>query len=319
MEIRLGDLYELIVRIVDDRLKQRGETEHIAAMKGSESSLPEPQAKSPSEQQLQFQSLQEQIATLIDLNRQILTAVRENQRRNEELLSELLNLLRQFLEASKISDGRRTTLPSAEPSKPAGEREEAPKRTSERQRPGEKTRKPSELSELAVMSPPDLSDEEIAFTPPDNWLNETSPQPAATELAPDGVAAPIVNAQPSLVETMVERLPDYLRRLFGIDVDYLSARSAPSPSLQDAQILVGEGIYNGQPVTLTVFGKPHITPTDITIFYNAIVRPLRGSVNEPVMSVVFGETFEQKALKVAHALDLLVVNLKDLQEIGDEV
>jgi hypothetical protein len=37
------------------------------------------------------------------------------------------------------------------------------------------------------------------------------------------------------------------------------------------------------------------------------------------MSVVFGETFEQKALKVAHALDLLVVNLKDLQEIGDEV
>jgi len=226
MEIRLGDLYELIVRIVDDRLKQRGETEHIAAMKGSESPS-ELQAKSPSEQQLQFQALQEQIATLIDLNRQILTAVRENQRRNEELLSELLNLLRQFLEASKIGDGRRTTLPSVEPSKPAGEREEAPKRTSERQRSGEKTRKPSELSELAVMSPPDLSDEEIAFTPPDNWLNETSPQPAATELAPDGVAAPTVNAQPSLVETMVERLPDYLRRLFGIDVDYLSARSNP--------------------------------------------------------------------------------------------
>jgi len=53
MEIRLGDLYELIVRIVDDRLKQRGETEHIAAMKGSESPS-ELQAKSPSEQQLQF-------------------------------------------------------------------------------------------------------------------------------------------------------------------------------------------------------------------------------------------------------------------------
>jgi len=114
MEIRLGDLYELIVRIVDDRLKQRGETEHVAALKGSESSPPEPPAKSPSEHQLQFQALQEQIATLIDLNRQILTAVRENQRRNEELLSELLNLLRQFLEASKVTDGRRTTLPSAE-------------------------------------------------------------------------------------------------------------------------------------------------------------------------------------------------------------
>jgi hypothetical protein len=42
MEIRLGDLYELIVRIVDDRLKQRGETEHIAAMKGSESSVRTP-------------------------------------------------------------------------------------------------------------------------------------------------------------------------------------------------------------------------------------------------------------------------------------
>ena len=319
MEIRLGDLYELIVCIVDDRLKQRGEAEHTAPLKGSESILPEPQAKSPSEQQLQFQALQEQLAALIDLNRQILAAVRENQRRNEELLGELLNLLRQFLEASKVSDGRRTTLPSAEPSKPTGEREEAPKRTSDKQRPSEKARKPSELSELAVMSPPDLSDEEIAFVPPDSWLNETSPQPVAEELAPDGVATPTVSAQRSLMETVTEHLSDYLRRLFGIDVDYLSARQTPSPSLQGAQILVGEGTYNGQPVTLTVFGKPHITPTDITIFYNSVVRPLRGSVNEPVMSVIFGETFEQKALKVAHALDLLVVNLKDLQEVGDEV
>ena len=319
MEIRLGDLYELIVRIVDDRLKQQGEAKHTVVLKGTEASLPEPRANSSSERELQFQVLQEQIAALIDINRQILATVRESQQRNEALLSELLNLLRQFLEASKVSDGRRTTLPSAEPSKPAGEREETPKRTSDKQRSSDKTRKPSEISGLAVMSPPDLSDEEIAFAPPDNWLNETSPQPAATELAPDGVAAPAVSAQPSLIEAAAERLPEYLRRLFGIDVDYLSARQTPSPSLQGAQILVGEGTYNGQPVTLTVFGKTHITPTDITIFYNAIVRPLRGSVNEPVMSVVFGETFEQKALKVAHALDLLVVNLKDLQEIGDEV
>ena len=317
MEIRLGDLYELIVRIVDDRLKQRSEVEHIVAPKGTDVSLPEHQAKSPSEQQ--FQALQEQIATLIDLNRQILTAVRENQQRNEELLSELLNLLRQFLEASKVSDGRRTTLPSAEPSKPAEEREESTKRSSERQLSSEKLRGRAELSGFTVMSPPDLSDEEFAFTPSDSWLSETSPQPSATELAPDGVATPTVSAQQSLMEKMTEQLSNYLRRLFGIDVDYLSARQTPSPSLQGAQILVGEGTYNGQPVTLTVFGKPHITPTDITIFYNAIVRPLRGSVNEPVMSVVFGETFEQKALKVAHALDLLVVNLKDLQELSSEV
>jgi len=319
MEIRLGDLYELIVRIVDDRLKQQGEAKHTVVLKGTEASLPEPRANSSSERELQFQVLQEQIAALIDINRQILATVRESQQRNEALLSELLNLLRQFLEASKVSDGRRTTLPSAEPSKPAGEREETPKRTFDKQRSSDKTRKPSEISGLAVMSPPDLSDEEIAFAPPDNWLNETSPQPAATELAPDGVAAPTVSAQPSLIEAAAERLPEYLRRLFGIDVDYLSARQTPSPSLQGAQILVGEGTYNGQPVTLTVFGKTHITPTDITIFYNAVVRPLRGSVSEPVMSVIFGETFEQKALKVAHALDLLVVNLRDLQEIGNEV
>jgi len=319
MEIRLGDLYELIVRIVDDRLKQRGEAEHIAALKGSESPLPEPQAKSPGEQQSQFQVLQEQIATLIDLNRQILVAVRENQRRNEELLNELLNLLRQFLEASKIGDGRRTTLPSAEPSKTAEEREEVTKRSSEKQHSIEKPRRQTELSGFTVMSPPDLSDEEIAFTPSDSWLNETSPQPSTTELAPDGVATPMVSAQRSLMERVTEQLSDYLRRLFGIDVDYLSARQTPSPLLQGAQILVGEGTYNGQLVTLTVFGKPHITPTDITIFYNAVVRPLRGSVNEPVMGIIFGETFEQKALKVAHALDLLVVNLKDLQELGSEV
>ncbi|MGQ9463043.1 MAG: hypothetical protein ACUVTP_08850 [Candidatus Fervidibacter sp.] len=318
MDIRLGDLYELIVRIVDDRIKQLVGSEQSHILKAGEVQL-SPHAKFPGEEESKVQALQEQIAKLVDLQRQLLEIVQKNQQRTEAILTELLNLLRQQMNFSRTSNGQRVTLTSGEggslSSENALKKENASKPLSDQTRSNslEIGLEPSPSKGYTVMSPPDSDDEEIPYAPSDQWLNEPSPQPTVSQLASDG--APVTEAPPA-VEISGDQLSEYLRRLFGIEVDYLRSRQTPnSPALEGSQVLVGEGIYNGEPVTLTIFGKSHITPTDVTVFYNAIVRPLRGSVTEPVMSVIFGKTFEPKALKVAYALDLLVVNLRDLMEM----
>ncbi|MCS7185715.1 MAG: hypothetical protein N3B10_09140 [Armatimonadetes bacterium] len=327
MDVRLGDLYDLIIRIVDDRLRQKVEDEHLSSARGRDVSFPRSQEVSPSNDETILQTLLEQITNLIDLHRQLLETFQANQRRTETLLSELLNLVKQQVEVSRTSNGRRSNQQLNDEEKPIAEKlsekvpdkEEGLKKPSE-QRPSARSEKNHERSSkgYTVMSPPDLSDEEVSFVPSDNWLKEQPMQPATSELTTDGALSPTASVPSTTMGVLTDQLSEYLRRLFGIEVDYLRTRQTPSsPSLQDAQVLVGEGTYNGELVTLTIFGKPHITPTDVTVFYNAVVRPLRGSVTEPVLSIVFGETFEAKALKVAHALDLLVVNLKDLREISN--
>lgn len=319
MDIRLGDLYELIVRVVDDRIKQLLGSEQSHILKAGEVQL-SPHAKFPGEEESKIQALQEQVAKLIDLQRQLLEVVQNNQQRTEAILNDLMNLLRQQMNASRTSNGQRMTLTSDEggslSSENAFKKGNASKPLSDQTRSSslERSLERSPSKGYTVMSPPDSSDEEIPYAPSDQWLNEPSPQPTTSQLASDGASVPVIEAPPA-VEISNDQLSEYLRRLFGIEVDYLRSRQTPnSPALEGSQVLVGEGIYNGEPVTLTIFGKSHITPTDVTVFYNAIVRPLRGSVTEPVMSIIFGKTFEPKALKVAHALDLLVVNLRDLME-----
>jgi len=314
----LGDLYELIVRIVDDRLKQRGETEHALEPKGVDAPSAASRERSPDREEHLLQTLVEQVSNLVNLQRQLLESVQVGQKRTEGLLTELLNLVRQQEETPKASNGHRPVQSFEAEGRTTLRRDEAGQPET---RPEARDGRTQEASpRYPVMSPPDLSDEEVPFVPSDDWLEEQNLQPVTSGLAPDGVTTPTANPSTQF-EILTDQLSDYLRRLFGIEVDYLRARQTPSsPSLQGAQVLVGEGIYNGDSVTLTIFGKSHISPTDVTVFYNAVVRPLRGSVTEPVISIVFGETFEPKALKVAHALDLLVINLKDLREVsGGEI
>ncbi len=325
MDIRLGDLYDFIVRIVDDRLKQRWENDFTLAAKGEDAALVGSRERSSHKEEPLLPTLLEQINNLLNLQRQLLEAVQtsqESQKRIEALLEELLNLMRQQSEVSKTSNGRRLAQSLGEEEKPdakgSSDKESGLKKFPEHPAGSHGDRGYETSSKgYAVMSPPDLGDEDASVLPSDNWLKEQPALSPTGELATDGISAPTVSAPPLGTEILTEQLSDYLRRLFGIDVDYLRTRQTPSsPSLQDAQVLVGEGTYNGQSVTLTIFGKSHITPTDVTVFYNAVVRPLRGSVTEPVLSIVFGETFEPKALKVAHALDLLVINLRDLREVS---
>lgn len=320
MELRLGDLYELIVRIVDDRLKQREEAKGFTTVKGTEIPPSDFYAKSPDEQKVQ--ALREQITALVDLQSQILESIKENQQRTEELLKELLSLLEQLLEASKISNGRRSTSLPGGASKSEGE----PTSYSEKSRYLEKLSKPIELAGYNPKPISSLNGEGSDFTSLETQTSKPPSQPITDKLALNA-ATPVGTSSLSMKgegqktldreEDLIEQLSNYLKRLFGIEVDYLSTRPTPSSSLQDAQILVGEGVHNGQAVTLTIFRKSQITPTDVTVFYNAVVRPLRGSVNGTVTGIVFGETFEPKSLKVAHALDLLVIDMKSLREVVD--
>ncbi|MFN3421848.1 MAG: hypothetical protein ACK40X_09015, partial [Armatimonadota bacterium] len=105
MDVRLGDLYDLIVRIVDDRLKQRSETEHLLPTRGSETSFLDSSEGSPAEEKTLLLNLSEQMANLVNLQRQLLETVQASQRRTEALLSELLDLLKQQVEVSRTSNG----------------------------------------------------------------------------------------------------------------------------------------------------------------------------------------------------------------------
>ncbi|MCS7264908.1 MAG: hypothetical protein NZ805_08765 [Armatimonadetes bacterium] len=328
MEIRLGDLYDLIVRIVDDHLKQQRETDQMAFSEVGRNYNQDVRLKpSESSEGNDFQAIKEQVAKLMAFHRHLLDVIQTNQKRTEALLNELLNLLRQQSNETSMTVDRRINLPSINSESENGLNDKG----ATKNRPSEnRIAKPidaaperkSSPSNYAVMSPPEEFDSEISTATSDIWLTENLPQPVSSELATDGVSEtffePIESKEATTLQVLMDQLSDYLKRFFSIDVDYLHARHTPSsPSLQDGQILVGEGFHKGQPVTITIFGKSQINPADVTVFYNAIVRPLRSSVTEPVISVVFGETFEPKALKVAYALDLLVINLKDLQNMDE--
>lgn len=324
MEIRLVDLYELIVRIVEDRLKHQREIEkrlssdeikHLPITENTSKHL------AGSEEQ-GFQNLCEQLANLINLQRQLIEVVRTNQQRTEAILNELLKLLHKQIDKFMVISSSQANfeLNGLDSEKDMKEKQNSamnlPKSPSVKS--PEATHENKSLSSYAIMALPEEIDYEVPLTPSDKWSTESPSEPVLGEIAPDRVSASGHEKVESsdVFRFLMERLPECIKRLFGVEVNYLYARQVPSsPTLQEAQIFVGEGFLDGQTVTLTIFGKQNISSADVTVFYNAIVKTLRSSMTEPVMSIVFGETFEPKALKVAHIFDLIVVNLKDLRNL----
>ncbi len=320
MEIRLGDLYDFIVRVVEDRLRLR---ENLSPLQGSAREPPsvslfasEPTPEPTSRDAPQWHVVQKQLAEITQLLHQLLEATHGHQQRTEALLGELLILFRQALEAQEapargVTNGRRSDAVVAPETLAGGQGEflsDAPKTIVE-----QPLAEPSSQG-YAVMVPPE-QEEMPSPVEDERWLEEPPPQPLREALAADGVASVAAPSSILQAKDFPERLTEHLRRQFAIEVDYLKARQTQtsSPILQNAQVLMGEGSYNGQPVTLTIFVKPTISPADVTLFCNAIVRPLRGSVEEAVIGIVVGEDFGSKALRVAHTFDLLVICASDLE------
>ncbi len=300
MEVRLGDLYEFIVRIVEDRLRQQSG----APQRPAELLAPPPSVSDNLSETAQWRVIQEQLETLVGLHRQLLDISLTHQQHTEALLSDILKALQQLLDSLRAVNEQQAN------------EEQQEKGTDHRKR---HDRRPRMTDRIPMPNPqallPSNLDEGIAEVPPDKWLEEDTAATIVEEVAPDGATGTIVkppSASLMETETLSERLSEFLRRLFGVEVDYLQSRPPSSPALQNARVMVGEGTHNGQPMTLTVYAKPEITAADVSVFYNAVVRPLRRSVTETVMGIMVGETFEPKALKVAHTLDLLLLNATDL-------
>ncbi len=314
----MGDLYDFIVRVVEDRLRLRENPPLQGSAREPPSaslSAPEPTPEPASRDAPQWHVVQKQLAEIAQLLHQLLEATHAHQQRTEGLLGELLVLLRQALEAQEataqgVTNGQGSDVAVAPETLASGRGEflsDASEATVE-----QPSAEPSSQG-YAVMAPPEQ--EEIPSPVEDErWLEEPPPQPVREALAADGVASVAAPSSILQAEDFPERLAEHLKRQFAIEVDYLKVRQTQtsSPILQNAQVLMGEGSYNGQPVTLTIFVKPTISPADVTLFCNAIVRPLRGSVEESVIGIVVGETFEPKALRVAHTFDLLVIYASDL-------
>ncbi|MCS7191764.1 MAG: hypothetical protein NZ937_02115 [Armatimonadetes bacterium] len=327
MEIRISDLYELIVRIVEDKMKQHRDLRQVASIGSSSDAVHHEQSSKPSttSEGQQSQDLQEQLAILIKLQSQLIEVVQTNQRRTEELLNGLMNLLQQQLNASKTRDSQKVNL-----SESSSDKRKETDLTDERQIPlkglqetNSKSQQskverdePKTLSGYIVMSPPDEFEKEINSSSGSHFFDGFS-QSASKELdangAPSAVAEPVSERNHLRIQTVIEQLPQFLRQISGVEVEYLQASKVSSlSSLQNAQIFLGEGFYGGQTIALAILSKSHITSSDISIFHNFVMRAFRSSVSEPVMGIVFGETVEPEALKVAHAFELLIVNLSEL-------
>jgi|GEM_PF-767390 len=358
MDVRLADLYELIVRIIEDRLRQYqdvGQTAYSESGKASAIQRPMPISAQSNHQRTettlegqQVQSLSEQLTTLIALQRQLLEIVQANQQRTETLLNELLNLLWQQINAPKTGNdyragftesdlGKQDSIGSAEKQKllnsPAGV---PPKQ--DKQKP---------LSSYTVMPQPDEEGEidgGISPAPSDNWTAIKLTQPSSSEpnaksvsaavvepatvIEPKEVAEPATFSEPETVvkpisspehhqlPDLISQVSEYMEQNLGIKVNRIQPhRPASVTSLKDAQIFVGDGFYNGQLIILAFLSQSQVSPADVTVFYNAVVRPLRSAMAEPVMGLVLGETFEPKSIMVAYILGLLLVNLKNLQAV----
>ncbi len=249
-------------------------------------------------------------------------ALRLNPQRTETLLAEVLNAIRQLpdrvnTESSRIPNGQQTESTSivekavGKRGREAGEQDEVKPVSDRKARDGATNRSSTVERGASKESPPAELPEAVVSEPGNQQLKESLAEPVVEPLAADGTATAMISWD---IDKLAEQLANYLESRLGIVVEFLQARQTPSsPLLQDAQVLVGEGTQNDQPMTLTVFCKPVVSPADVTVFYNAIVRPLRGSVAESVMGILLGETFEPKAQKVAHALDLLVIGTKELE------
>ncbi|GBC99240.1 hypothetical protein HRbin17_01762 [bacterium HR17] len=288
MDLRLGDLYDLVVRVVDERLRQwRLNGSGLPAGDAEPNSLTVPSRSEtgqtpPSE----WQALAQQLGEVVALQRQVLAALLQYQQRTEALLDELAGALAQLL-GHQRGDSRH--LPTAS----GGETETVPPPRSVKDGASQ-TEKPSAYP--SALAP---SVEPAVYVP----AGEATVPPAE---AVDGASV-----------NWAELLVTYLQQAVGVQVQYLRERQMPATlEAGGGKVLVGEALRNGQAVTIAALHKDHITAPDVSIFYNAIIKPLRASVTEPVIGVVIGQQFDPKADRVAYAHELIALTIADLLSKG---
>lgn len=275
MELRLGDLYDLITHIVDDRLRHWREnaaapdgTAPTSGMPTEAKNLPSTSAQG---QEPQGQLLLQQLQELINLQQQLLAAFRQHQQRSEALLEELKGLLlRTWGQQGKEFDD---ASPPKEP-----------------------------------IAPSSAGDGFLSNAPRTGVLTPTVEPAVFVPTAPTAKPPTAVTHQ-----NWADLLPSHLRHRYGIQVNYLRERAlSDSLGSSGVKVLVGEGTQKGQGVTLTALAKEQVTAADVGIFYNAIVKPLRASIAEPVIGIIIGNHFHPKAARVAYAHELILVKAEEL-------
>lgn len=279
MELRLGDLYDLIARIVDDRLRHWRES--AAAPDGTvpTSGMPT-EAKNLSStsaqgQLPQGQLLLQQLQELVHLQRQLLSAFQQHQQRSEALLEELKGLLLRTWE----QQGGKLGNTSPSPKEPEA---------------------PSSAGDGFLIN---------AF--------RTDKQTPAVEPTVFVPTAPAAEPPPAVThQNWAELLPSHLRHRYGVQVNYLRERALPDAlGATGVKVLIGEGTQNGQGVTLAALVKEQVDAADVGIFYNAIIKPLRASVAEPVIGIIIGNHFDPKATRVAYFHELITVKAEELTNV----
>jgi hypothetical protein len=304
MEFRLGDLYELIVRIVDDRLKQWQEkakaSENGMAVKAS---LTPSKVSEPSpEGQAILQKLQE----LVTLQQQLLAILQRDQQLNEAKWEEVIGLLKQVLEQRERDSQTLTPAPSFEPSRPSPEplpTSEPPKASPTQ---GAKV-EAAVLTEAKVTTVPSMS---VALSP------TAAATPSPPFISPPSSVSP-TDASPSSATSppnWADWLIPYLLREWSIQVNFLRERPLPiNLPKGKATLLVGEGTQEGQGLTLVVLVTEEVTPADVSLFHETVVKPLRDAIAEPVIGLIVGRQFDPKVLRIAPMLNCVLIRMDEVR------
>lgn len=299
MEFRLSDLYELIVRIVDDRLKQWQEkaraSENRMAIKAS------PTPSKVSEPSPEGQAILQKLQELVTLQQQLLAILQRDQQLKEAKWEEVIGLLRQLLERQERDGQTLTPAPSFEPSQPSPEplpTSEPPKASPPQ---GAKV-EAAVLTEAKVTTVPSMS---IALSP--TAVAIPSPPPAPP---PSSDASPTDAPPPSWADWLIP----YLLREWGVQVHFLRERPLPiNLPKGKATLLVGEGTQEGEGLTLAVLVSEGVTPADVSLFHDTVVKPLRDAIAEPVIGLIVGRQFDPKVLRIAPILNCVLIRMDEVR------
>jgi hypothetical protein len=302
MEFRLSDLYELIVRIVDDRLKQWQEkaraSENGMAIKAS------PTPSKVSEPSPEGQAILQKLQELVTLQQQLLAILQRDQQLNEAKWEEVIGLLRQLLERQERDGQTLTPAPSFKPSAPssqpffnAGDREAF--------HPQKAGAEPAVLANED--NPPTPS-----MPPPHLPTTDTSPSPLpeTVSLASTDVSLPSASPAPDWAGWLIP----YLLREWGVQVHFLRERPLPiNLPKGKATLLVGEGTQEGQGLTLAALVSEEVTPADVSLFHDTVVKPLRDAIAEPVVGLIVGRQFDPKVLRIAPMLNFVLIRMDEVR------
>ncbi|MCS7224622.1 MAG: hypothetical protein NZ959_08730 [Armatimonadetes bacterium] len=160
---------------------------------------------------------------------------------------------------------------------------------------------PSGAGSAPMVTPP--PDEQAPLGPQDSRPAAEIPSPTPT---------PSAALQEKGKTNLLDRLGDYLQSHIAVTVGPWEPAQTIQVLGQENQVYMAEGVSDGGMCRIVTLTANHISSTDVSVFYNKIVRELMRTVRSEILPIVIGETLEPKARRTAIYYGILPLTLSQL-------